>query len=129
MLMLSNKVVMDIIDGFLERLDAVILIDAVHSGTKPGTIHRLDAHTQPIPAKFFITLHTPLGVAEAIELVKALKQLPPLFIVYGIEGKCFEAGNGLSLRLIKAAQESFNSCAALYPKRITTEDSEYHEIK
>lgn len=85
--------------------DAVILIDAVHSGAKPGTIHRLDAHTQPIPAKFFHYSTHAFGVAEAIELARALKQLPPLFIVYGIEGKCFEAGIGLSLEVEKSAQE------------------------
>lgn len=39
--------------------NSVILIDAVSSGAKPGTIHRLDAHTQPIPTNFFITPHTP----------------------------------------------------------------------
>ena len=85
--------------------DAVILIDAVHSGAKPGTIHRLDAHTQPIPAKFFHYSTHAFGVAEAIELARALKQLPPLFIVYGIEGKCFEAGIELSLEVEKSAQE------------------------
>ena len=64
--------------------DAVILIDAVHSGAQPGTIHRFDAHTQPIPAKFFHYSTHVFGVAESIELARALKQLPPLFIVYGI---------------------------------------------
>jgi hydrogenase maturation protease len=85
--------------------DAVILIDAVHSGAKPGTIHRLDARTQPIPAKYFHYSTHAFGVAEAIELARALKQLPPLFLVYGIEGKCFEVGIGLSLEVEKAVAE------------------------
>ena len=85
--------------------DAVILIDAVHSGAQPGTIHRFDVHTQTIPTKFFHYSTHAFGVAEAIELARALKQLPQNLIVYGIEGKCFEAGIGLSLEVEKSAQE------------------------
>ena len=85
--------------------DAVILIDAVHSGTQPGTIHRFDVHTQTIPTKFFHYSTHAFGVAEAIELARALKQLPPHLIVYGIEGKCFEAGIKLSWEAEKAVEE------------------------
>jgi len=85
--------------------DTVILIDAVHSGAQPGTIHRFDVHTQTIPAKFFHYSTHAFGVAEAIELARALKQLPKNLIVHGIEGKCFEAGIGLSLEVEKAVEE------------------------
>ena len=85
--------------------DAVILIDAVHSGAQPGTIHRFDVHTQTIPTKFFHYSTHAFGVAEAIELARALKQLPKNLIVYGIEGKCFEAGIGISLEVEKAVEE------------------------
>lgn len=85
--------------------DTVILIDAVSSGAKPGTIHRLDAHTQPIPTNFFHYSTHAFGVAEAIELSRALNQMPRRLIVYGIEGKCFEAGVELSFEVEKAAQE------------------------
>jgi hydrogenase maturation protease len=83
----------------------VIIIDAVHSGAQPGTIHRFDVHTQTIPTKYFHYSTHAFGVAEAIELARALKQLPKNLIVYGIEGKCFEAGVGLSPEVEKAAQE------------------------
>ena len=85
--------------------DAVILIDAVHSGAQPGTIHRFDVHTQTIPTKFFHYSTHAFGVAEAIELARTLKQLPQNLIVYGIEGKCFDAGIGLSLEVEKAIGE------------------------
>ena len=84
--------------------DAVILIDAVHSGAKPGTLHRLDAHAQPIAKKFFRFSTHAFGVAEAIELARALGRLPPRLIVYGVEGKRFEAGVGLSPEVAAAAQ-------------------------
>ena len=85
--------------------DTVILIDAVHSGAQPGTIHRFDVHTQTIPTKFFHYSTHAFGVAEAIELARALKQLPQNLIVYGIEGKCFEAGIRLSREVEKAVEE------------------------
>ena len=109
--------------------DAVILIDAVHSGTQPGTIHRFDVHTQTIPTNFFHYSTHAFGVAEAIELARALKQLPKNLIVHGIEGKCFEAGIGLSLEVEKSAQEvvkrvqqDIHNCS---PRKCT----KYHEIK
>ena len=84
--------------------DAVILIDAVHSGAKPGTLHRLDAHAQPIAKKFFRVSTHAFGVAEAVELARALGRLPPRLIVYGVEGKSFEAGVGLSPEVEAAVQ-------------------------
>jgi len=85
--------------------DAVILIDAVHSGAKPGTIHRFDAHVQPIARKFFRFSTHAFGVAEAVELARALGRVPPRLIVYGVEGKRFEAGVGLSPDVEAAVQE------------------------
>jgi hydrogenase maturation protease len=85
--------------------DAVIVIDAVHSGAQPGTVHRFDAHARPIPAELFrYSTHT-FSLAEAIELARALDQLPPRLIVYGIEGKHFEAGIGLSSEVERAAED------------------------
>lgn len=88
-----------------EGAPVVILIDAVYSGGKPGTIHRFDAHVQQIPIQFFHYSTHAFGIAEAIELARTLGKLPPCLIVYGIEGKCFEAGVGLSSEVSNAAQE------------------------
>jgi len=83
--------------------DTVILIDAVQSGAAPGTVHRLDARAQPIAKKFFRFSTHAFGLAEAVELARALGRLPPRLIVYGVEGKSFEAGLGLSPEVEAAA--------------------------
>lgn len=88
-----------------ESAETVILIDAVHSGALPGTIHRLDAHVQPIPATYFHYSSHAFGIAEAVELSRTLNQLPPRFIIYGIEGKCFEPGGELTGEVAKASQD------------------------
>jgi hydrogenase maturation protease len=82
---------------------AVILVDAVQSGAPPGTIHRLDAHTAQIPSRFFHYSSHAISVAEAIELARALDVLPQRLLVYGIEGRNFAAGVGLSKEVEQAA--------------------------
>ena len=89
--------------------DSVILIDAVHLGAKPGTIHRLDAHAQSIPSKYFHYSTHAFSVAEAVELARALDQLPPHLVIYGIEGKNFEAGEKLSPEVKRAVDKVVKS--------------------
>ena len=86
--------------------DFVILIDAVHSGAKPGTIYRIDAHVEEIPRSFFHYSTHAFSVAEGVELARALGQLPQRVVVYGIEGKSFESGIGLSPEIETAAEEA-----------------------
>jgi len=76
--------------------ECVILVDAVQSGAPPGTIHRFDAHTEKLPVWFSHSSTHSFGVAEAIELARAMGDLPPRLIVYGIEGLDFSAGTELS---------------------------------
>lgn len=70
----------------------VMLIDAVSSGGEPGTIYRLEAHREPVPAAFFHYSTHDFGVAEAIEMARVLHQLPPRLVVYGIEGAVYSFG-------------------------------------
>jgi hydrogenase maturation protease len=79
-----------------EGADTVIILDAAFSGKRAGTIHRIDASVESMPKDFLRCSTHALGVAEAIELARALDQLPRRVIVYGIEGVSFEQGAGLS---------------------------------
>jgi len=76
---------------------AVLLVDSVRSGAAPGTIHRLEATERPLPARMRTSSSThAVGVAEAIELARALDRLPSRLVVYGVEGGRFETGAELS---------------------------------
>lgn len=77
-------------------VSVVILVDAVQSGGKAGTVHRLDAGRHRIPSRFFHCSTHAFSLAEAVELARTLKQLPPRLIVYGVEGRNFTPGKGLS---------------------------------
>ncbi len=83
----------------------VILVDAVVSGAAPGTVHRLEAHRQPIPASFFHYSTHAFSLAEAVELSRALGTLPPEITVYGVEGTDFDHGLGLSPPVAAAVGE------------------------
>jgi hydrogenase maturation protease len=76
--------------------DLVFVVDAVCSGAAPGTAHRFEAKVSPLPASIFRHSTHAFGLAEAIELARALRQLPAQLVVYGIEGRDFEAGVQLS---------------------------------
>ena len=101
--------------------DAVFLIDAVSSGGAPGTFHRFDAQAQSIPAKLFRYSSHTFGVAEAVELARALNQLPSRLIVFGIEGKAFETGIGLSPEVVDTARSVLRAVArevrSILPRR------------
>jgi len=81
----------------------VIIIDAMNSGDLYGKIRRFDARKEPLPKMFFPCTTHHFGVAEAVELARVLDRLPPSLIIYGIEGKSFEQGIGLSPEVLKAA--------------------------
>ena len=83
----------------------VIIIDAVSSSGVPGTIYRLDAAVDPLPAYFFRCSSHAFGVAEAVEMGRALDELPAELIIYGIEGADFCEGVGLSPPVAAAVAE------------------------
>jgi len=76
--------------------DLAVLVDAVRSGGKPGTIYRFDG-THRLPARFFhaASSHV-LGLGEALELARALDRLPPRVVVVGVEAGDVAHGEGLS---------------------------------
>ena len=80
-----------------------ILIDAVSSGRKPGTIYQFEAHKQPVPAQLSFQSTHAFGVGEAIELARVLEQLPPILLVYAIEGANFSAGLELTPKVEEAS--------------------------
>jgi hydrogenase maturation protease len=107
-----------LIDAF-DGADAVWLIDAVRSGAPAGTVHRLDASETELPVELFRGSTHHVGLAEAVELARALGRLPRRTIVYGIEGAGFELGEELtpavadaSERVAAAVLEEVEACTS-----------------
>jgi len=84
---------------------AVILIDAVSSGGRPGTIYRLEPASKPLPAEMFQGSTHAFSIPQAIEMARALNELPRQVTIFGIEGKNFRAGTELSAEVNEALPE------------------------
>ncbi len=74
----------------------VYLVDTVCSGGQPGNVYRFDITAEPLAARLSPHGTHALGVADAVELARALGRLPRRLVSYGIEGSCFDTGASLS---------------------------------
>lgn len=79
-----------------ELVAEALVVDCVSSGAEPGTLHRFEPTREPLPVEMFRPSTHALGVADAVELARALEKLPGRLAVYGIEGENFETGEGLT---------------------------------
>ena len=80
----------------------VYLVDAMACDGEPGSVYRFDAADGPLTQRFRPRGSHALGVADAIELGRALGRLPGRLVGYGIEGGCFDTGASLSPQVREA---------------------------
>jgi hydrogenase maturation protease len=120
----------DLISRWVDA-DTVIIVDAARSGATPGRVHRIDARAGPLPTAIRRASSHALGVAEAVELARALHALPPRLIVYGIEAGAVSVGTppspavasaavAVARRVVRAARRYARAAAAVpdVPARI-----------
>lgn len=91
---------------------AAVVVDAVSSGAEPGTLHRFDASASPVPARVFHSSTHAFGIAQAIELARALGRLPERVVVHGVEAANFSAGDGLTGRVDAAIDPLVDAVAS-----------------
>jgi len=109
------RVVEGITDGFAlvdtwSDSDFVFVIDCASSGAPPGTTYRFDALHESIPSHLFSGLSThSIAVNDAVELARVLNRLPKGLAVYGIEGKDFSSGTGMTPEVREGAHEVIES--------------------
>src|ERR1022692_4428089 len=93
----------DLIEAWKGAED-VIVVDAVVTGAPVGTVQAWDGRQPLTTIRATASTHG-LGVAEAIELAHVLDRLPARLRVYGVEGRRFEPGSGISPELQRAVEE------------------------
>ncbi|MDR7544860.1 MAG: hydrogenase maturation protease [Armatimonadota bacterium] len=103
-----------------EGAGLVFLLDAVQSGAPPGTIRRFEAGTEPLVVGRGRGSTHALGVAEAVELARALGRLPPRLIVYGIEATTFVPGTRPTPAVDEAASEVAGRVLGEIPHELIT---------
>ena len=92
-----------------DGLGSVVLVDAVRTGGEPGTVHHFDASTEPLPARTGSASTHGLGLAEALELGRALGRLPGRVVVVGIE---VADGRTVGGELSRPVQDAIEDAAA-----------------
>ncbi len=100
----------------------VILIDAMLAGLTPGAIFRFVIPGHDLSPNVFGSSSHTLGAGEAIALAKSLGELPGELVVFGIEGRQFTLGAGMSpevesqvpklVRMVEAELELLRSRSA-----------------
>lgn len=90
----------------------VVIIDAVRSGSEPGSIFLFDATGGHLPVGLARSSHA-LGLAEAVELARALGALPRRLWVIGVEGKRFGVGEEMSPEVRRAIPRAAGIAAML----------------
>jgi hydrogenase maturation protease len=86
----SNGDPVDLIAAW-ERARLSVVIDAVVTGGKPGTIYRFNGDHR-LPAGFFRRSSHLLGLADAVELARTLNRLPGELVIVGVEAGTVEQG-------------------------------------
>jgi hydrogenase maturation protease len=97
--------------------EGVVVVDAAESGAPPGTVRRFDAASQPLPVRGLRSSTHAFGVADAVELARALGRLPQRLDVYAIEGASFAAGERLSPAVERAVAELATALGSLHAIR------------
>lgn len=88
----------------LRGAEAAVLVDCTQSGAPPGTLRRIAADAASVASRLFHYSTHAFGVAEAIEVGRALGALPERLVIHGIEGACFTAGAPLSPEVAAAIE-------------------------
>ncbi len=88
-----------------EGRDAVYVVDAARSDATAGTLHRIEAHREPLPSALFQGSSHAFGLVQAVELSRVLGDLPVRLVIYAVEGADFATGTGMSPAVAAAADQ------------------------
>ncbi len=81
---------------WLARCQAAFVIDAADFGAAPGQLHVFDAALTATPATLQTASSHGFGLAQALELARALGSLPATCRVYAVQAAHFDIGAPLS---------------------------------
>ena len=97
---IDAKEVVSLLDAW-DAGDDVVIVDAMESGREVGTVAVWDDDDGPRDPSFRTSTHG-FGVAEAIQIARALGRAPRRLRVYAIEGGSFRIGGSVSAAVLKA---------------------------
>ena len=94
---------LDMIDLW-EGYDEVVIVDAMKSGSAPGTVARFDGLRDQLPRPPVATTHA-FGTGEAVELGRILDRLPDKMTLIAIEVDRVDIGAPISQEVAAAIDQ------------------------
>jgi hydrogenase maturation protease len=91
----------------------VVVVDAVASPLEPGTLVHVDVSRVPVPESLAASSTHALGPAGAIELARALGELPATVEILAASAQAFEPGAPLSPPVAAAVAATVERIRAL----------------
>lgn len=80
---------------YIENVDKLLVLDAVHTGEAPGTLVRLENDDIPAVVRQKMSVHQ-VGFQEALAMGKLLGTLPDRIVLWGIVPEQMQLGMTLS---------------------------------
>jgi len=102
---------LDLID-ILDTTDCALIVDAVVSGGAPGTLHTWDGASAALRNDVFRSSTHALGLADVIQLARALDRLPKELTIYGIEAAHFVVGTPPSPQVLAGVERTVEHIAS-----------------
>lgn len=88
----------------LEGRDLVVVVDAVASSAPSGTVHRVVCDDGRLPRELSLASTHAMGIADALDLARALGRGPRRVVLVGIEGRAFRLGDAVSSEVESAVR-------------------------
>jgi hydrogenase maturation protease len=98
--------------------DHVIIVDAVVSNAAPGTVQIWDANRIRSCKEVFRSSTHEMGLADAVELSRALGRSPAGLLIYGIEARQFGPATPPSPEVLAGIAETVGLIAAIAVRRV-----------
>jgi len=105
----------DIIDGgtsidlpfYLKNSNTVIIIDAVKSGSKPGTVYRFHPRDVDIESGEMVSAHD-LDLKKSLEMIRLMENQPKEITIIGIEPEEIGWGTELMPEIVNIILKEIN---------------------
>lgn len=98
----SPLALLEVFDAY----DSVVVVDAVRSGGSAGAVTVTRVDEAPLPNRSAAAGTHGLGVAEAVELARALDRLPTRLVVVGVELADVTTGADLTEAVSRAVDQA-----------------------
>ena len=96
--------------------DDVVVVDAARTREgRPGAVHVVRVGSAPLPRDAVALGSHGLGVAEAVELARALGRLPRRLTLVGVEAQAVDLGAPLSAPVRDSVDDAVDAVVAALP--------------